>query len=164
MKEILKKYSIFFTPSGAGIAIICFFLPWVKVSCGAITIQASGARIGGPLWLVLVSAVLILGTFIYFYVWRRKNLLKAKMITLTGAIAAVIIMLYKFIFAFAGGGEVKFSEMGSVLRIGAFGEFFGFMLAIIGSIIMKEENQPQTKDRAYGGSRLSKRRRRISLM
>lgn len=135
MKDKLKKFNIFLTPAGAGIAIICFFLPWVRVSCGTITVEASGARIGGVLWLVLTAAVVILAAFIYLYLRRRRELFRVKLIASISSATAIIIMLYKFISAFAGdGGSVRLSDIWPVIRFGAIGEFLGFIMAMGGSM------------------------------
>ena len=140
MKDKLGKFSIFLTPAGAGIAIICFFLPWVRVSCGTITVEASGARIGGVLWLVLTAAVIILAAFIYLYLRRQRQLFRLKLISLISSATAIIIMLYKFISAFAGGGGIiKLSDIWPVIRIGAIGEFLGFVLAIGASISIRSK-------------------------
>ncbi len=62
------------TVSAAVIVLICFFLPWVQVSCAGIRDTASGldlARDGhGQLWLVplLMSAIILLGLL---RVWKR---------------------------------------------------------------------------------------------
>lgn len=144
-----KKHSIFLTPAGAGIAIICFFLPWVKVSCGTITVQASGARIGGIFWAVLAVSIIILVSFFFF--WKRKELAIAKLVTLGGAVFSIIVILYKFLSAFGGKGtDINVSEIGGVLRIGAYGEFLGFIMAILGAIYMGEERKfgdPSKPDR-----------------
>ena len=49
-------------------------------------------------------------------------------------------MLYKFISAFAGGGGIiKLSDIWPVIRIGAIGEFLGFVLAIGASISIRSK-------------------------
>jgi hypothetical protein len=138
--EFLKKIRIFLTPAGAGIAIICFFLPWVKVSCGTITVQASGARIGGIFWLVLIAAILILISFFVF--WGRKELFRIKLVIPVAAAMAMIIMLYKFISTFGSGEvDIKSSDLFSVIRPGALGEFVGFIMAMLGSIFILDNTK-----------------------
>ncbi|MCX6827899.1 MAG: hypothetical protein NT002_01255 [candidate division Zixibacteria bacterium] len=145
MKD-LKKFSIFLTPAGAGIAIICFFLPWVKVSCGTVTVEASGARIGGIFWAVLAAAIIIMLSFFFF--WKRKELIKARLVTLIGAVFSVAVMLYKFIDAFGGSpSNINVSDIGGVLRIGAFGSFAGFLLSVLGTAFMIDEKEIKPKPR-----------------
>ena len=139
LKE-LKKYSPFLTPAGAGIAIICFFLPWVKVSCGTITVEASGARIGGIFWLVFAIAILIIISFFYFR--SRKDHAIGKLIAIYGSVLSMLVILYKFITTFSGGSvDINMSDFGSVIRPGAFGEFFGFIMALAGSIYMSDDTK-----------------------
>jgi hypothetical protein len=139
LKE-LKRYFPFLTPAGAGIAIICFFLPWVKVSCGTITVEASGARIGGIFWLVFATAIFILISFFYFR--RRKDQVIGKLIALYGSALSLLVMFYKFISAFSDGSiDINMSNFGSVFRPGAFGEFLGFIMALVGSIYMIDDKK-----------------------
>ena len=78
-----------FSLSLALIVLICFFLPWVQVSCGASESRLSGvdlARGGhGGLWLIpcLMLAVLVLGVA---RVWKDKRELAA----LAGLIAGLV--------------------------------------------------------------------------
>jgi hypothetical protein len=147
LKE-LKKYFPFLTPAGAGIAIICFFLPWVKVSCGTITVEASGARIGGIFWLVFAAAILILISFFYFR--KRKDRAIGKMIALYGSALSMLVILYKFISTFSGGSaDINFSDFGSVIRPGAFGEFLGFIMALVGSIYMIDDTNQNHNHRPH---------------
>jgi hypothetical protein len=61
MSENKGDKKVFLTPAGAIIALICFFLPWVKVSYAGKVKNVSGAEVGGIFWLVLVSALAIIG-------------------------------------------------------------------------------------------------------
>ncbi len=160
MKDNLGKLSVFLTPAGAGIAIICFFLPWVRVSCGTITVEASGGRIGGILWLVLAAALIILAAFIYRYFRQRRDLFKLKLITLLSGGAAIIIMIYKFISAFAGdGADIRLSDFWSVIRFGAIGELLGLLMAMGGAFVYRRVEPIQRISlRRYFGA-LGERRR-----
>lgn len=132
----LKRRSVFLTPAGAGIAIISFFLPWVRVSCGTITVEASGARIGGIFWAVFAVAVAIFLAFFYF--WRIRQLLKIRLAVITGAVFSLTVMLYRFFDAFGGEpSDIKFSDLGGALRYGAVGEFLGMLAAIWGMLFIE---------------------------
>ena len=77
------------TVSMALIALICFFLPWVQLSCGASENRLSGvdlARDGhSGLWLIPVAMVAVL----FFGVARRWNE-KRELSALTGLIAGLV--------------------------------------------------------------------------
>ena len=78
--------------SAAIIVLICFFLPWVQVSCGGATATSSGLNLAlhddALLWLVPLSmcAVLVLG----FLHARRESL---KLYWITSAISGVVVVL-----------------------------------------------------------------------
>jgi hypothetical protein len=77
------------TTSAAIVALICFFLPWVQVSCAGFKDSASGfdlARDGDAgLWLVplLMSLVAVLGLML---VWKRYP----STVTLIGVVSGLI--------------------------------------------------------------------------
>lgn len=132
----LKKRSIFLTPAGAGIAIISFFLPWVRVSCGTVTVEASGASVGGIFWAVFAVAVAIFLAFFYF--WKIRQLLKIRLAVIIGAVFSLTVLLYRFFDAFGGEpSDIKFSDLGGALRYGAVGEFVGMLAAISGMLFIE---------------------------
>lgn len=123
-------------PTGAGIAIICFFLPWIKFSCGpGITKTASGQELGGIFWLVFTAAILILGSFIFFkYSGEIKN---AKPFALWGSLVAIGIIIFKYI-EFRNGatsdiGFIKPEDLGLTIAYGGYGTLVGFLLSLYGS-------------------------------
>ncbi len=145
----LKELSIFLTPSGAGIAIICFFLPWVRVSCGTVTVEASGARIGGIFWAVLAVAIIIFVSFFYF--WKKRDMITMRLAALIGGLFSLAVMIYRFIDAFGGSAsDIKISDLGATVRYGAWGEFFGFIMAMLGTVFMlddkKKHHRPKTHE------------------
>jgi hypothetical protein len=82
------------TISMALIALICFFLPWVQLSCGASENRLSGvdlARRGhSGLWLIpfLMLAVLFLGTA---RAWKDRRGLTAVASLLAGLVSAYLM-------------------------------------------------------------------------
>ena len=64
LPQLLKA---FLSPAGAGLVLICFFLPWVRVSCAGKEMIISGHTLGGVFWLVLGAAALSLAAFFYFH-------------------------------------------------------------------------------------------------
>ena len=145
----MRKHSIFLSPAGAGIAIICFFLPWIKASCGPITVEANGVRIGGIFWVVLGAAVLTLILFAIF--WKRRQIGIFRPAAISCAAIALAAIIYKFIDTFAGNVfQIDFSQIGSMLRIGAFGTLVGLAMVILGAIfhspaITGDKDKPDNK-------------------
>jgi hypothetical protein len=87
-----KKF--FLTPAGAMVILICFFLPWVKVSCGRTVKSFSGSQIGGIVWLVFVAALAIIAAFFYFR--NRKQIEKSKPVAIFGSIVAFGVIFIKY--------------------------------------------------------------------
>ncbi|SYZ72160.1 membrane hypothetical protein [Candidatus Zixiibacteriota bacterium] len=151
MKKI-KDLTKFLTPSGAGIAIICFFLPWVRVSCGTVTVEASGARIGGIFWAVLGVSIIMLLSFFYF--WKKRDMVTMRLVALIGGLFSLMVMIYRFIDAFGGdASNIKISDVGATVRYGAWGEFFGFILAMLGTVFMVEDRKAPNAGSAETGSK-----------
>jgi hypothetical protein len=82
------------TLSAASFVVICFFLPWIQVSCAGARDTASGfdlARDGeGVLWLVPISmlVVILLGIL---GVWKKQAATFALACTVTGALSAYLM-------------------------------------------------------------------------
>jgi hypothetical protein len=82
------------TVSAAVFVLICFFLPWVQVSCAGFKDSASGfdlARDGkGELWLVplLILAVILPGIT---RVWKKMPAVFALVSLLAGALSAYLM-------------------------------------------------------------------------
>ncbi len=82
------------TTSLALIALICFFLPWVQLSCGASENRLSGvdlARNGhGELWFIplLMLAVLLLGMV---RVWKNKRELSILVSLIAGLVSTYLM-------------------------------------------------------------------------
>jgi len=82
------------TISMALIALICFFLPWVQLSCGTSENRLSGvdlARDGHTgLWLIplLMLAVLLLGTA---RAWKDRRELSALVCLVAGLVSAYLM-------------------------------------------------------------------------
>ena len=142
-----KKLSVFATPIGATLAAVCFFLPWVEVSCGPMTVRGSGVGIGGIFWVVFALAVIILVSFFYFWVRRQQHI--SRSITLICSICALGIIVYKFSDTFIGGKvSIKASDVGSIFKPGAFGVIIGFVLAVIGAAYSNIPSTARGRERA----------------
>jgi len=126
-----NNLKIFTSPAGAGIAIICFFLPWVKFSCGGPPKYASGAELGGVFWLVFFAALAIVGAF--FILRSQKQTVKSRPVIIISSIVAMAVILFKYI-EFANGGKsgIRPGDIGLSIQFGGIGTIIGFVVALIG--------------------------------
>ncbi len=131
---------IYFTPAGAAMAIVCFFLPWARVSCApGVRKSLSGAQLGGPFWLVFAAAVIVLAAFLLFH--ARRRLEWARPIILLASLAALAVIVIKSI-EYAHGrptpvGSIK-PDPGLQTKLGGAGTLIGFALAIAGTGCIRE--------------------------
>jgi len=83
------------TLSAAGFVLICFFLPWVQVSCLGIRDSASGDDLarGGDrvLWLIPLLMLLVLLLGLLHFVWERIPALFALSGTVGGSLSAYLM-------------------------------------------------------------------------
>jgi hypothetical protein len=113
------------TISAALIVLVCFFLPWIQVSCGATRETASGidlARDGsGELWLIplLMLAVLFLG----LKMWKERHALSALVSLISGLLSAYLI----------NRERLKFEDGSGFIRVGTTGWFW---LGLFSSIVI----------------------------
>lgn len=130
------------TPTGAGIAAICFFLPWVQFSCGGYSRSVSGADIAnrdGSLWIVLGAAVVILGTYFIFKAQRR--LAASRPLTLISSLAGGALLIFKGI-EFSQPQQTMFGtisprDLGLSIQPGALGTLGGLGLAFLGALLTR---------------------------
>jgi hypothetical protein len=128
MEQKPKDSRRYITPSGAGLAAICFFLPWFR-ACGQ---DVSGSQIASNgeslLWLVLIAAIAIVGGF--FMYDEQNNLKKLKPIVIGGAILSLLILLIKYA-QLRNQGNGMFEGVFE-LRYGSFGSLIGFIATLFG--------------------------------
>jgi uncharacterized membrane protein len=139
MSETKENKKLFLTPAGALIVLICFFLPWVKVSCAGRVKNVSGAEIGGIFWLVLVSALAIIVAFFYFR--SQKKIEKSRPVAIPGSLLVLAVIFIKYV-SLAWGQKSVFAKAGSkvidcTIQLGAIGTVIGFVMTIIGSLFLK---------------------------
>jgi hypothetical protein len=125
---------IFLTPTGATIAAISFFLPWIRISCLG-TRNYSGFDMGGLFWLVPTSAAFILIGFVVVSVLKRMSLARYVVPACT-AIAAVAVAYA--CLTMPSGKRILLVKIGPDdvnlrLFFGAYSTILGFVLAVIGS-------------------------------
>jgi hypothetical protein len=130
-----NRKSLFFTPAGAGIAIISFFLPWVKLSCGGVTRSFTGADIGGYVWIVFASAITICAAFILFLLAGKVRW--SIPVTFTGAVAAYATILFRLMEA--RKDEIEFLDIKLTLLYGGILTLLGFLVAVIGAFSLRRK-------------------------
>ncbi len=155
MNEIITKSSKGHKigSSGAALAILCFFMPWILVSCGGQSAKlsgwelAAGTTVGGGfsaqqipgkpiLFLVLLAALGVIA-FAYF-AYKRGALTKIMdgwgLIGL-GALAILIL------FASFSGAKEQGAQQGMYIdfEFGLWGAVIGYLAAIVGGILNLRE-------------------------
>ncbi|MGB8658188.1 MAG: zinc ribbon domain-containing protein [Candidatus Zixiibacteriota bacterium] len=141
VSESIENKSVFLSPAGAVIALICFFLPWVKFSCSGIEQTVSGSQIGGELWIIFAASVIIL---VVFYLFRnQKQLDKACPVVILSSLAGLAVLLFKFLkFATPQKtefGTITLKDIGLSIQFGAVGTVIGLLMALIGSGFLKSQ-------------------------
>ncbi len=83
------------TLSTAGFVLICFFLPWLQVSCLTLRDSASGYELAhrekAVLWLIPAFMLLILLTGLLEVCWKRKPELFALISFVGGGLSAYLM-------------------------------------------------------------------------
>lgn len=104
------------TTTAALIVLICFFLPWIQVSCGATRDTASGidlARNGnGALWLIPLLMLALL--FLVLRVWKERRELSTLVSLVSGLVSAYLM----------NRERLKFEDDSGFLRVGVTGWFW----------------------------------------
>lgn len=155
MNEIITKTSKGHRigSSGAALAILCFFMPWLLVSCGGQTAKVSGWDLaagttvgvgfsaqqipGKPiLFLVLLAA---LGVIVLAYLAYKRGALKPKMdgygLIGLGALALLILFI-----SFSGAKE-QGAQQGIYVdfEFGLWGAVLGYLATIVGGVLNLRE-------------------------
>lgn len=112
------------TTTAALIVLICFFLPWIQVSCGATKDTASGidlARDGsGALWLIPLLMLALL--FLALRVWKERRELSTLVSLVSGLVSAYLM----------NRERLKFEDSSGLLRVGVTGWFWlGLASAVV---------------------------------
>ena len=126
------------TPAGAGLALVCFFLPWGRFSCTALHKTVSGVGLGGSFWTVFLAILVLLvagGAAVFL---GRYSLARA---------LVVICCVYSFSFLvvkariMAQGvhtpvGHIRPPGIGAQPHLGGVGFLLGLLLAAGGTSLM----------------------------
>lgn len=139
--------------SGASLAILCFFLPWILVSCGGQTAKvngwdlASGTVIGSGfgaqqiegkpiLFLVLLAAFGVL--FLAYTAFKRGSLTPT--MDGYGLIALGVVPLLILFISFSGAKD-QAAQQGIYIeyQVGLWGTVLGYIAAIAGGVLNLRE-------------------------
>lgn len=125
------------SPGGALLAGVCFFLPWGRVSCAGIEREASGAEIGGWVWLVFAAAVLVLLASV-----AGRRLVRgatARSVAFGAALGGLLFLGWRAV-EFSRGvqapfGRVRPEQTGFEPSFGFLGTVVGLLVALAGAMI-----------------------------
>ncbi len=137
------------SPAGAGIVIICFFLPWLRVSCGTKKMLLRGSDMGGALYIVLGAAVLMLLAFVILKYLGKAH--KSRYVFLGASFLAIGTIAYKYITV-ALNPDIPFyipgKMIGFELKLGAFGTILGLFLAGLGALLFRHPEKAKSLEKA----------------
>jgi hypothetical protein len=155
MNEIIEKSSKGHKigSSGAALAILCFFLPWILVSCGNETVKVNGWNLaagttigqglfaqrveGRPiLFLVLLAAFVVIA--LAYFAYKRGTLTPT--MDGYGLIGLGALPLLILFISFSGVKD-QAAQQGVLVefQIGLWGAVLGYLAAIAGGILNLKE-------------------------
>jgi hypothetical protein len=115
------------TTTAALIVLICFFLPWIQVSCGATRDTASGidlARDGSHgLWLIPLLMLILLS--LGFRLWKERQILTTLVTLVSGLVSAYLM----------NRERTKFEDHSGLIQVGITGWFWLGFAASVGIVI-----------------------------
>lgn len=158
-----KKSLFMATPAGGILALICFFLPWIKIDCteetfwgttiGEVT-TATGFEIATKQQVNLITATLIAAvviTGVSLYMLKEQTPWKSRLPVLISSGIGLGCLLIEYIHLNTGIdtplGKITLKDLKVTFQIGAFGTIIGFILSIIGVwSLYKPENSSESQD------------------
>ena len=135
----MKQNSRFITPAGGIVALLCFFLPWVKFDCSGTTLTLSGFEIATKgqvnlTTLALIAALAIIG--ISLYMLKEQTPWKSKLPVLISSGIGLGCLLFGFLRLSTGVdtgfGKISLKALEASFQFGVFGTIIGFILSLIG--------------------------------
>jgi hypothetical protein len=98
------------------IALICFFLPWIQVSCGANRETASGIDLAkdgnAELWLIPVLMLAVV--FVALKLWKERGELSSVVGLISGLVSAYLM----------NRERLRFEDSDGFIRVGVTGWFW----------------------------------------
>jgi hypothetical protein len=138
-----KSSSLWLSPAGGALALLCFFLPWLEVSCGGMRQELSGvmlAKAEGVLYLIPLVAVgiVVVGLLMLLGSGGVKGNAKPIVIILAGIGLTVMVIEYaRFQFDRPNDplGLTPAAYQAFNIKFGAIGTLLGFVVAGIGALV-----------------------------
>ena len=159
----MEKNTPFITPAGGILALLCFFLPWLKIDCSikmwgeklnSQIVTVSGFEIATKqqlnlITVALIAAVIIIG--ISLYMLKEQTPWKSRLPVLISSGVGLACLLIEYIHLNTGIdtplGKITLKELEVTFQFGAFGTVIGFILSIIGVWNLSEpENSSDSQD------------------
>ena len=144
----MKLNSRLMTPAGGILALLCFFLPWIKVDCSikmwgqklnSEIVFISGFELATKQQVNLITVALIMTLVIVvvsLYMLKEQTPWKSKRTVFISSGIGLGCLLFEYIHLNTGMdtpiGKVTLEDLEATLQIGAFGTIIGFILAIVG--------------------------------
>ena len=135
---------------GASLALLCFFLPWVMVSCGVqvsmsgLDLATSPGQLNAPSWLLLlvpVAALAILWVLYSALNNPRAGLLQTANRILAFAGAGLLPVILTYIGIQNARNDPENLGLGVLIHLeyGFWGTAFGFASSIVGALLDRKE-------------------------
>ncbi len=135
--------AIWLSPAGAIIILVCFFLPWLEVSCSGKKIIGSGfafAQKAAPLWLIPAIAMLVLLLFF----WQRSglplSLFKSLLIILAGLGIGLLVVTYISVEQKLDGFFLK-RITSHQIKTGLIGTAVGFVMVFLSALWVRRSRR-----------------------
>lgn len=102
--------------AAALIVLICFFLPWIQVSCGATRDTASGIDLArdGSIGLWLIPLLMLALLFVGLKAWNERRELSTLLTLVSGLLTAYLM----------NRERMKFEDSSGFIRVGVTGWFW----------------------------------------
>jgi hypothetical protein len=137
MKRRSTLARLLLSPAGAILTLVCFFLPWGRFSCMGVNQSMSGAQLGGEVWLVFFSALVVLAAGVAFLL-RSWN--SAWLATVLGSVLGLLVLGAKVISVLRGvrtpWGRIRPQDIGVDPHVGGVGTVLGLLLALGGALLL----------------------------
>jgi len=129
----MKPGIAFLTPAGAAFALICFFLPWGRFSCAAVSVARTGPQLGGSLWIVFGAAGAVLVASAVLALRGRFARARGLLALLAAAGLAVLVLSQMRLAAGARTpiGRMHPEEFGVKVGFGGIGTAVGLVVALL---------------------------------
>jgi len=131
------------TTAAALIVLICFFLPWIQVSCGGTRDTASGVDLarGGSYGLWLIPLLMLLLLLVGAKAWKERQAALALVNLVSGLVSAYLM----------NRERLKFEDGSGFIRVGVTGWFWlgigsSLTILILAALRILRLRKPTTAD------------------